>query len=162
MAGVRARSIFTIAVTIAVALMLTIFPLPDWAQPYRPQWPLMVLAYWSMALPLRVGVFAGWVTGLFTDVITGALLGHHALGYALAIYVVLAVHRRLRLYPWWQQAAAVGGVFGLERLVSFLVIGATTGEAPTWQYWLSPLVGTLLWPWVFVILRDVRRKFRVR
>ncbi len=162
MAGVRARSILTIALTLAVAMVLSMVPLPEWAQSYRPQWPLIVLAYWSMALPNRVGVVAGWATGLLMDVLTSTLLGHHALGYAVAMYLVLALHRRLRLYPWWQQAVAMGGIFGVERIISYLVIGATTGEPPPWQYWLSPAVGMLLWPWIFVILRDIRRKFRVR
>lgn len=156
------RSVLAIAATLAVALMLTIFPLPDWAHPYRPQWPLMVLAYWSMALPHRVGVAVGWFTGLITDVMTGTLLGQHALGYSLAMYLVLTVHQRLRLYPWWQQAAALCGVFALERLLSFLVLGATTGEPQPPSFWLAPLASTALWPWLFIILRDVRRKFRIR
>lgn len=152
----------TIGFTLATALVLAIFPLPEWAQPYRPQWPLMVLAYWCLALPRRIGVAAGWLTGLVTDVMTGTLLGQHALGYAVAIYLVLTLHQRIRLFPWWQQAAALGGVFVTERLISFLVTGATTGQPQPWNHWISPVVSTALWPWLFVILRDVRRKFRVR
>jgi rod shape-determining protein MreD len=162
MAERAGQGLLAIAVSLAVALVLTVFPLPEWAQPYRPQWPLMVLAYWCMALPHRVGVAAGWLTGLLTDVLTGTLLGQHALGYALAMYLVLTMHQRLRLFPWWQQAAALGGIFATERLISFLVTGATNGQPQTWSHWLAPLVSTALWPWLFIIMRDVRRKFGVR
>jgi rod shape-determining protein MreD len=162
MADYKGQGLLTIVFSLAIALMLTIFPLPDWAHPYRPQWPLMVLAYWCMALPRRIGVAAGWLTGLVTDVMTGTLLGQHALGYALAMYLVLTLHQRLRLFPWWQQAVALGGIFATERLISFLVVGATTGQPQPWSHWVSPVVSMALWPWLFVILRDVRRKFRVR
>ena len=59
----------------------------------------------------------------------------------------------MRLYPWWQQAVAMGGIFALERMTSFLVVGATTGGAPPWQFWLAPAVGMLLWPLIFILLR---------
>jgi len=161
MPGTDTRSILTIGLTLAAALVLAIFPLPDWAQPYRPQWPLMVLGYWCMALPHRVGVLVGWTTGLLGDVLTGTLLGQQALGYAIAAYLIITLHRRLRLFPWWQQAASLGGIFALERMISFLALGATGGMTPDWTHWLAPVTSMALWPWMFIILRDIRRKFRV-
>jgi len=161
MPSTDARSLFVIGLTLAVGLVLSVFPLPEWAQPYRPQWPLMVLSYWCMALPHRVGVLAGWSTGLLVDVMTGTLLGQHALGYAIGAYLVLSLHRRLRLFPWWQQAASVGGIFALDRLIALVATGATGGIAPGWSHWLAPVSSTLLWPWIFIVLRDIRRKFRV-
>ena len=161
MVDTAGRGALAILITLAVALMLMVFPLPDWAQPFRAQWPLMVLAYWCMAIPERIGVVAGWLTGLVTDAMTGTLLGQHALGYSLAMFLILTLHQRLRLYPWWQQAAAMGGVFAMERLISFLVIGATTGKPQPWAFWLPVVVSVGLWPWLFIILRDLRRKFRV-
>ena len=155
------RSILIICATLGIALILMVVPLPDWAQIYRPQWPLMVLAYWSMALPQRVGVIAGWSTGIITDVMTGTLLGQHALTYALGCYLVQSQHRRLRVFPWWQQAVALSGVFLLDRLLAFVVAGATTGQAQPWSHWVSPLVSIALWPWLFMILRHVRQRLRV-
>ena len=52
MVDTAGRGALAILITLAVALMLMVFPLPDWAQPFRAQWPLMVLAYWCMAIPI--------------------------------------------------------------------------------------------------------------
>jgi rod shape-determining protein MreD len=155
------QRIVTIAVTVAVALVLAIVDLPDWAENYRPQWVLMVLAYWAMALPHRVGVIVAWITGLAADVLSGALLGQQALGFAVSIYLVLTMHQRLRVFPLWQQAVAMVIIFLLERAVAFLVYGAVIGRTPPTTYWIPPLVSGLLWPWMFIFLRDVRRRFRV-
>lgn len=155
------RSISVIVLTLAVGLVLAVIPLPEWALPYRPQWPLLILAYWCMAVPQRVGVISGWTVGLVTDTMTGTLLGQHALTYAVCAYLVVSMHRRLRLFPWWQQTVAMGGLFFLDRLVSFLVAGATTGQTQPWNHWLTPMISMLLWPWTFMIMREVRRRFRV-
>jgi len=155
------RSILIICATLAVALVLMVVQLPDWAVMYRPQLPLMVLAYWSMALPQRVGVFAGWSTGILMDVMTGTLLGQHALSYAVGCYVVQSQHRRLRIFPWWQQSVALSGIFLLDRMVAFLVAGVTTGQPLSWSHWVSPLVAIALWPWFFMLLRYIRQRFRV-
>ncbi len=72
-----------IILTLLMALILTILPLPDWAQMLRPQWYTLVLIYWVLALPLRVGVGIGWLVGIQVDVMTGTLLGQHALSLAL-------------------------------------------------------------------------------
>lgn len=156
------RSTLVIILTLAVALMLVVVPLPEWAQPYRPQWTLMVLTYWVMALPQRVGVIGGWTTGLFVDAVTGTLLGQHALSYALGSYLVLTQHRRLRLFPWWQQTATMSGIFLLDRIVSFLVAGATTNTALPWSYWIAPFVSMALWPWMLALLQALRHRLRIR
>ncbi|MEN8176937.1 MAG: rod shape-determining protein MreD [Pseudomonadota bacterium] len=157
----RAQGVLVVLASLAVGLILSVFPLPDWAQEFRPQWPLLVLIYWNMAVPSRVNVFSGWLTGLLLDVMTGTLLGQHALGYAVVAYVVSAQHRRLRLFPLWQQTLFVAGMLMLERALTYTVAGVV-GELPDARFWIAPAVGLVLWPWVFVIMRDIRRKFRVR
>lgn len=150
-----------ILVTLLITLVLTIMPLPDWANPFRPQWYTLALIYWTLALPHRVGVGIGWMVGIMVDVMTGTLLGQHALGLSLIAFVTLKTHQRVRLFPLWQQSLVVLLLLGVENLCSLWVIGAAGQPAPPLIYWAPPLVGMLLWPWVFVILRDLRRRFRV-
>lgn len=144
------------------ALMLTLVPLPDWAAYLRPEWVSLVLIYWCMALPDRVGVGIGWVAGLFLDVIHGAVLGQYALALALVAYFTLTLHRRIRVFPILQQMLVVLLLVLFQQLVVIWVKGFI-GETPqSMRYWLPSLTSMLLWPWLFVILRDLRRKHQVR
>ena len=144
-----------------VALVLTMLPLPDWAEPARPEWVAMVLIYWCMAVPQRVGVGVGWIMGLFLDVVHGALLGQHALALAVVAYLALSLHQRVRVFPLWQQALTILLLVALEQMLVLWIKGVI-GESPeTWNYWWPSLTSMLLWPWIFLVLRDVRRKFRV-
>jgi rod shape-determining protein MreD len=148
--------------TFIAALLLQVFPLPLWAQQARPEIPLLVLIYWNMALPHRVGITAAVVTGIIVDAQTFSLLGQHALAYALAIYVVLMIHKRLRLLPMWQQAVTVLVILYIERIIAALVLGVTDGLFPDRLFWLSPLIGMFLWPWIFIILREIRQSFHIQ
>lgn len=155
------RGPLVIAATIAIAMLLMILPMPDWARPYRPQWVTLVLLYWAIALPHRVGVGSGFVTGIVLDVLTGTLLGQHALGLSVVTFVAIQLHQRIRVFPLWQQALGVLVLLLVEHLLALWVIGATRGVAPGLSYWLVPLIGALLWPWIFVTLRKVRRHFKI-
>lgn len=155
------RGGLVILLSFAVALLLTILPLPDWAQMLRPQWYTLVLIYWTLALPQRVGVGIGWLVGIMVDVLSGTLLGQHALSLALIAYIVLELHLRIRLFPLWQQSLTILVLLLMEKLLSLWVMGAVSQPTPPLSYWAPPLVGMLLWPWIYIILRDLRRKFQV-
>ena len=150
-----------ILITLGVALFLTILPIPQWGEDFRPQWVAMTLIYWALALPARVGVFWAWGTGLVLDVTSGTVLGQHALSLSVPIYLALELHARIRIFPLPQQAVSVWVLLLLERLLSLWVLGATGQPTPTLLYWMPTFVGMLLWPWVFILLRDVRRRFAV-
>jgi rod shape-determining protein MreD len=150
-----------IFITICVAILLTILPMPEWARPYRPQWVTLVLLYWAIALPHRVGVGSGFIAGIVLDVLTGTLLGQHSLGLSVVLFIAIQLHQRIRVFPFWQQSLGILVLLIVEHLLSLWVIGATRGEAPGLGYWAVPLIGALLWPWTFVTLRKVRRHFKV-
>ncbi|MCU7891916.1 MAG: rod shape-determining protein MreD, partial [Candidatus Thiodiazotropha sp. (ex Ustalcina ferruginea)] len=90
---------YVIYLTLLVGFILTIMPLPEWAAAYRPQWVALILIYWCMAIPERIGVGIGWTTGLLLDVLTGTLLGQHALGLSVIAYIMLKLHLRVRVMP---------------------------------------------------------------
>ncbi|MCP3661831.1 MAG: rod shape-determining protein MreD [Gammaproteobacteria bacterium] len=155
------RGGLVILLSFIVALLLTVIPLPETARLFRPQWTTLVLIYWSLALPQRVGVGVGWTLGLFLDVMTGTLLGQHALALSLIAFITLKIHLQVRLFPLWQQSSIVLALLLIERLIGLWTIGATSQPTPSLLYWVPPLIGMLLWPWVFIILRDLRRSFQV-
>jgi rod shape-determining protein MreD len=155
------RGGWVIALTFIVAMMLTMVPLPDWAEYLRPEWVTMVLIYWCMALPERVGVGIGWSAGLLLDVIHGAVLGQYALALALIAYFTLNLHQRLRIYPLAQQALVVLLLLLLQQLLVIWLKGFLGQSPQSLSYWLPSFTSMVLWPWMFLILRDIRRNFRV-
>jgi rod shape-determining protein MreD len=156
------RGGLVIVLTLCVALVLAIIPMPDWIRPFRPQWTALVLIYWAMALPHRVGVGVGFSVGIVLDVLTGTLLGQHALGLSIVAFATVKLHQRVRVFPLWQQSLVVLVLLVVEHLLALWVMGAMQEQPPGLQYWAIPPIGALLWPWVFVVLRDLRRRFHVR
>ena len=151
-----------IALSLLVALMLTAMPLPEWAVNWRPAWVAMVLIYWCMALPDRVGIGISWTLGLLLDVQQGTVLGQNALGLAVIAFITLKSHQRLRVFPLVQQAILICCYILLFQVI-VLWIKSMLGIPPMhWSYWMPAFSSMLLWPWIFIILRDVRRKFKVQ
>ena len=144
-----------------IAFMLTAMPLPDWATVWRPAWIVLVLIYWSMALPGRVGIGAGWVLGLLVDVLHGTLLGVNALGYALLAYIVIKSYQRIRVYSLIQQSFFIGAILFAYLLIALWIRSLTEIPDISWLYWMPIVSSMFLWPWVFIVLRDIRRKFNV-
>ena len=112
-----------IALSLVVALMLTALPMPDWAAMWRPAWVALVLIYWCMAAPTYAGVLMGWMLGLFLDVLSGTLLGQHALALAVVAFVAHRFHRQVRVLPIWQQGVSVFGLVFFYQLLILWITG---------------------------------------
>jgi rod shape-determining protein MreD len=151
-----------IVLTFIVALILEIMPLPEWVGQFRPDWVVLTLVYWCMALPNRVGILTGWSSGLILDVIEGTLLGQHAFAFALIAFLSVRLAQRVRVFPLRQQALTILLFLIFYQLVLLWIMGLSGNNPNTTWYFLPSLVGTLLWPWLYIILRDTRRRFRVR
>jgi len=143
--------------SLILACILMLIPLPDSIRLYRPEFVLLTLIYWAMALPQRVGIGIAWIVGLLMDLIMGGTLGVIAFAYALTIYFVLLFHLQLRQYPMWQQAISI---FSLTLLVQIFLI--VTGLHPAhWSFWVPAVISMFLWPVVYILLRGVRRTFHI-
>jgi rod shape-determining protein MreD len=150
-----------IVFTFLLALVLTILPLPEWARLLRPDWVGLVLIYWCMALPERVGVVSGWLAGLLVDLLTGTILGQHALALTVVAWTTIRFHQRMRLFPMLQQAATVLVLLILHQLLVLWISRFTGRPGAAWYFWAPSFTGMLFWPLVFSLLRGVRRSFRV-
>jgi len=146
-----------IAGSVLAAGLLLSAPVPVWASGWQPPWLTLVVAYWCLAQPDRVGVTAAFVLGVLQDALTGAPLGQHALGLAVVAAAVLAEHQRLRVLPLWQQAPLLAPLLAVHQVLLALVCGS--GGRPVSAAMLLPaLSGALVWPWLFLTLRDLRRR----
>ncbi|MCG8014746.1 MAG: rod shape-determining protein MreD [Candidatus Thiodiazotropha sp. 'RUGA'] len=150
-----------IYLSLLVGFILTIMPLPEWANTFRPQWVALILIYWCMTMPERIGVGVGWSTGFLLDVLTGTLLGQHALGFAVVAYLMLRLHLRVRVIPLRQQVFTIFILLLVERLLALWSTGAANYPTPSLWYWVTPVVSTLLWPWIYIILRDISHRFHL-
>lgn len=146
-----------IIISIVMAVLLMLIPLPDSLRVFRPEWVVLTLIYWTMAVPQRIGVGYAWTVGLLMDVILGSTFGVMAFAYAVVIYVILVFHLQLRQYPIWQQAISVFLLILLLQLV--LII--TTMHTANWYFWLPAMISMLLWPVIYALLRGVRCTFHV-
>ena len=94
------------------------------------------------------------------DVLTGTLLGRHALRLVVLNFLVGRFRNRIRFVPPWQQALAVGALLLNDRIVHLWIVGLLERTWPGWAFWLPPLVGVALWPWLFLLLDALRSRRR--
>ncbi len=154
-----------ILLTVVLGMVLAVLPLPT-SVPLelgfaRPDWVAMIMVYWIVALPHRFGIISAWLVGLVMDVLLGNLLGQHALSYVVIAYITLNLYQRLRMFSVWQQALVVFALLGLNQLINFWL--ESLAGLSDWSMWylLPALSGALFWPWVFLLLRGIRRQLGV-
>ncbi len=150
-----------IVLSFIVAYMLTAMPLPSWAVDWRPAWVTIVLIYWCLALPERVNIGIAWLLGLFLDVQQGTVFGQHAVSLTVVAYIIIVTHQRVRVFPLTQQALLVCVLVLLAQLLMLWIRGMTGITPQHWTYWAPAVSSMIIWPWLFIILRDLRRKFHV-
>ena len=150
-----------IIASIGLAMMLRIAAESPILAAINPDWVLMFILYWNMAAPSRVGIGFSWVTGLFMDVLTGRLLGQHALAYAVVAFLCIRLHRQFRNHTLLQQSLIILLLLLIDQMLIFWTQNLRQADTIDWLYWAAPFTGALLWPLVFVTLRHVRRSFNV-
>jgi rod shape-determining protein MreD len=153
---------WVIVVSFACAYLLAVYPLPGWAVWARPEWVTLVLIYWVVALPQRVGILTAFGVGLILDILEGALLGQNALSLAVVAFLALVLYQRLRAFNFWQQVAVVFLLLGVNQLLCQWIQNITSVGATNLLFLLPALVGAALWPGVLSLLRHFRRSYHVR
>ena len=141
-----------------IALALLIVPLPKAIIFFRPDFVLLVLVYWALHTPERVGIATGFIAGLFLDVLHGGLLGQYAFGFTIVAYLVYQLQARLRMFPVFQQMLSIMVFAGLVQMITMWA-HYLTGEPMRYALqWLPVLTTALFWPLVAKLLdlaRDV-------
>ena len=157
----RAQGWWVIALSFCMAFLLAVLPLPQWLLWARPEWVALVLIYWVIALPQRVGILVAFLVGFMLDLIEGSALGQNALSLAMVAYLSLILYQRLRVFNVWQQVAVVFIMVGINQLLGQWVQNLTGVGAQSLRFLLPALVSALLWPGVMSLLRYLRRSYHV-
>ncbi len=149
-----------VLISMIVALMLAIAPMPDWAEAFRPDWVTLTLIYWAMNLPRTYSV--GWACfiGLVLDVAQGTLMGQHALALSLVIYVTVKFHLQMRQFPTLQLSATVFAMLALYQFILFWINGVAGVNTPAVSYWGPVLTGSLIWPLMTMLFGGARYRAR--
>jgi len=145
-----------VALSLLVALALNLVPLGR--NPLMPDFLALVLVFWNVHQPRRVGVGLAFMFGLMMDVHDGAILGQHALAYTLLSFFAIAIHRRLRWFTVPSQAVQILPLFGAAHAVSFVIRMFAGGMLPGWELVMAPVFESLLWPVVTWLLLAPQRR----
>ncbi|WP_158965656.1 rod shape-determining protein MreD [Paraglaciecola sp. L3A3] len=152
---------YSIALSLMIALVLQITPMPAIVDLYRPDWVMLVLSYWVLALPNRANVGVALVAGLFLDILVGTSMGVHSFALCLTTYVLAANYQRLRNYSVWQQSIVIGLLNALYNLVIFWLLHLLTDIYFLFDYLWPVASAMVIWPWLFWLLRRIRRQLRL-
>lgn len=125
---------------------------------WSPDLLALVLVFWSIHQPLRVGIGVAFAFGIAMDVQQGALLGQHAMAYTVLSFLAIAIHRRLLWFSVPSQALQVLPLFMAAHTIELLIRLAVSGAFPGFLVLLAPLLESLLWPVVSVILLLPQRR----
>lgn len=157
----RSNNGWVIWLTFVVGLLLSVSPMPQFMEVFRPMWLAMLLAFWTLHVPHKVGMTTAFVLGLAEDVLYGTLLGQNALVLVLITFLVLTLQQRLRMFPMWQQCLVVLVIFGIAQLVQLWLSALTGNRLPTLALVWSAVISALLWPWISFALRDLRKRLSI-
>lgn len=145
-----------------LTFVLEIMPWPVGVQGLRPAWIALLLIYWALALPDKISVGTAFLAGIVWDLLLGSILGIHALVLSIAIYFVAKYHLILRNLSLWLQSLLVMAYIILIRLSIFFVELILHGADFNTQELLGAVISGVLWPWIFLLMRQIRRGLYLR
>ena len=138
------------------ALLVNLLPLGRLA--WTPDLLALVLVFWGVHQPARIGMGVAFAFGLVMDVHQSALLGQHALSYATLTFFAVTIHRRLLWYPVVSQALQLVPLFAVSHLIELAIRMIGGGVFPGWTLLVAPAIEAALWPLVTVLLLAPQRR----
>jgi rod shape-determining protein MreD len=145
-----------IALTLLVAFALNLLPWGRW--PVVPDFVALILVFWSIHQPRKVGIGIAFFMGLLMDVHDASLFGENALAYTLLSYFAITLHRRVLWFRPATQALHILPLLLLAQLVQLVIRLLAGGAFPGWLYFTESLASVVLWPLVTWLLLAPQRR----
>lgn len=146
-----------IALSLAAALLLNLLPWSGTWLWIKPDFVALVVLYWCIEQPRRVGFVAAWVLGLFMDVADGTLFGQHALAYSILAFAGIVLHRRVRMFSGTPQVFHVVALLLMNNLIVLVIRMAAGADFPGLQYFIGSFTAGALWLPLGALLRLPQR-----
>lgn len=159
--AIGVRGTLLIWLSLLLGLCLQVMPLADKWLIWRPDWLGLMLIYWCVVMPQRVGVLHGFVLGLLLDLIEGSPLGQNALMLSLLAFLCALLYQRLRAYSLVQQAVLIFMLLGIVQLIEQWLRTIVGPFSIHLAFLLPSLIGAVLWPWLFTMLQVLRRRLGI-
>ena len=154
-----------ILLTVLVALTLAVLHLPEtwpqWLGWWRPAWVAMVIFYWVLALPHRLGLVTAWLIGFLLDILQADPLGMNGMLLAGITYFGWRFYERLRMYSVFQQCGVIFLLVLATDSLRLLVLDIIWDQGMSWGVLLPALTSMLVWPFLFLLLARLRAQVRV-
>ncbi len=154
----RPARVSYIALTVLAAALVNLLPTPELIMRVKPDFIALVVIYWTIFHPYRVGFTSAWLLGLFMDVANGSLFGEHALAYTLMLYLAGVFHRRIIMFPLLYQIVHVLVILVLTQVVTLIVRMVGGNDFPGLFYFLPSVTGAAIWPLLTTLLRAPLRQ----
>ena len=145
-----------IAFSLTCAFMLNLLPWGRWVG--APDFVALVLVFWGIHQPRKVGIGVAFLMGLLMDVHDATLLGENALAYTLLSYLAIMIHRRVLWFPVMTQALHVAPLLLMTQSIQVLVRFMVTGRFPGWLLFIESAVAVALWPFITWLLLAPQRR----
>ncbi|WP_345533631.1 rod shape-determining protein MreD [Viridibacterium curvum] len=137
-------------ITLVIALTLHFIPMGSFYA--IPDFVALVLAFWCVREPLRVGMGTAFILGVVVDVAHGAVMGQHATAYVLLAYASIIMSRRLLWFAPTAQALHMAPLFLMTQIVMLVIRLLVGGRFPGWEYFFSSFTTAVLWVPVHYLL----------
>jgi rod shape-determining protein MreD len=146
-----------IMLTLVAALLLNLLPWSGAALWIKPDFVALVVLYWCIEQPRRVGFVAAWLLGLFMDVADGTLFGQHALAYSILAFAGIVLHRRVLRFSGTPQVLHVVILLLMNDLIVLAIRAAAGADFPGYRYFIGSFVAGVLWLPLGVLLKLPQR-----
>jgi rod shape-determining protein MreD len=146
-----------IVVTLVAALLANLLPWSGWGLWLRPDFVALVVLYWCIDQPRKIGFTAAWLLGLLMDVADGSFFGQHALAYGILAYAGIVLHRRVQRFAITPQVLHVIPLLLLNDVIVLLIRMLAGADFPGYAYFLGSFVGGALWPVLSFLLKLPQR-----
>ncbi len=156
------RVYWAFAISCFVAFTLMLVRVPDWLSSFWPDWIALVIVYWALYAPHNIGPKAGFVIGTMLEVLMAKTFGVLSLALAVLVFLVNLSHLQLRVSSRWQRVFLVILFVAIFKLINLWFEGMVGGDRLTAQDWYSLLGDLAVWPFLTIVLDELRRVYRLR
>ena len=142
-----------IVFTLAAALIVNLLPWSGWLLAIKPDFVALVVLYWCIHQPRKVGFASAWLMGLMMDVADGSLFGQHAFSYSVLAYAGIVLHRRVLGFTMRDQILHVIPLLLLSDIIVIIIRRVAGAEFPGFSYFAGSLIAGALWPVLSFLLK---------